>query len=38
MISAGHCPSLTAAIFQRILARIQPPTAPNKALECFALY
>jgi hypothetical protein len=38
MTSAGHCPSLTAAIFQRILASIQPPMAPNKALECFALY
>jgi hypothetical protein len=38
MTSADHCPSLTAAIFQRILASIQPPTAPNKALECFALY
>jgi hypothetical protein len=30
--------SLTNAIFQRILASIQPPAAPNKALECFALY
>lgn len=33
-----HSPSLTNAIFQRIIASIQPPTVPNKALECFALY
>jgi hypothetical protein len=38
MTSAERIPSLTNAIFQRILASIQPPTAPNKALECFALY
>jgi hypothetical protein len=38
MTSPDHSPSLTSAIFQRILASIQPPTAPNKALECFALY
>jgi hypothetical protein len=38
MSPPDRSPSLTNAIFQRILASIQPPAAPNKALECFTLY
>jgi len=38
MTYSRQCPSLTSAIFQRILAGVQPPEAPNKALEMFALY
>jgi hypothetical protein len=38
MTPRDYSPSLTNAVFQRILASIQPPVAANKALECFALY
>ncbi|WP_404294981.1 hypothetical protein ACD578_27075 (plasmid) [Microvirga sp. RSM25] len=38
MTSADHSPCLANIIFERILAGVQPPEAPNTALARFALY